>query len=73
MPCIMGLFNNKQVPRLNLDNSNQSDSPKLKTDPDEKWSNLYREKQRNNIYKWVDNTQKGNEKSSHFLSRTPFF
>lgn len=22
-------------------------------DPDEKWSNLYREREKNNIYKWV--------------------
>lgn len=62
----MGFFANKHIPRLNLDNTSQTDSPKLKSDPDEKWSNLYREKQRNNLYKWVNNTAKGS--ISIFLS-----
>ena len=25
----------------------------LKYDPDEKWSNLYREREKNHLYKWV--------------------
>ncbi|VDK50895.1 unnamed protein product [Anisakis simplex] len=31
----------------------RSENSNLKADPDEKWSNLYREREKNHLYKWV--------------------
>lgn len=59
MPCIMGGFKSKLKQASNaldifnlITSKKDGDSPK--NDPDEKWSNLYRERQRNHLYKWVD-------------------
>ncbi|VDP38454.1 unnamed protein product [Soboliphyme baturini] len=35
------------------------DPSKTREDPDERWANQYRERQRNNLYKWVDTSKGG--------------
>ncbi len=53
----MGLLNSKIKSINPLDfghgNDQQLSIIDLKYDPDEKWSNLYREREKNHIYKWV--------------------
>lgn len=59
MPTIMGAFKSTLKKGANaLDVFNlitpKKDAESPANDPDEKWSNLYRERQRNHLYKWVD-------------------
>jgi hypothetical protein len=60
----MGQWKSKLNP---LDHSHHTDVTGLKHDPDEKWSNLYREREKNHLYKWVGmrtGEEQGSEKGN---------
>lgn len=49
----MGQFKSKLNPLDQLGGAESANIANLKYDPDEKWSNLYREREKNHLYKWV--------------------
>lgn len=53
--------------------SDDGDIGNLKEDPDDKWSNLYREREKNHLYKWVGIRSGNLELTLFLLMHTSYF